>query len=111
MFYSFLASFLLLIVSTACSKSSDSSFTVVRNEYKTKFISDCLQSFESSNPKFTLIAKSSYCDCFYGKLLSRYGFEKLISMDSIIKESDESVRSFAKVVWSPEILACNSSLN
>jgi len=111
MFYSFLALFLLLMASTACYQSFNSPFTVVLSKYKTKSISDRLRSMESPNPKFILMAKSSCCVWFYGKLFSRYSFNKLIAMDSIIKEFGESVQSFAKVVWSPEVLACNSSLS
>lgn len=111
MFYSFIASFLLLSTSAVYAQPSNSSLSVIQDEYKTKFISDCLQSFPSANLKFTFSSKSSYCNCFYGKLLTRYGFENLTSMDSILRRSDQNTRVFANIAFSPETTTCRATLN
>lgn len=110
MFYSIIASLMLLSATSAYAQPSKSTFTVIRDEYKSKFISDCLQSFPSSDTKLTLASKTSYCTCFYWKLLSRYGFENLTSIDSILRRSDQSIRNFANIAWSPETTACRSAL-
>lgn len=109
MFYTFLVSLLFLSTTSVYAQPSKSSLSFTRDEYKSKFISECLQSFQSGDLKSTLIYKSSYCNCFYGKLFTRYGFENLTTMDTILRGSDKNTQIFANIAWSPETTKCRTT--
>lgn len=111
MFYSLLASLLFLGTTSVYAQPSKSSLSFTRDEYKSKFISDCLQSFPPVDLKSNLVSKSSYCNCFYGKLLTRYGFENLTTMDAILRGSDKNTQIFANIAWSPETTTCRATFN